>query len=105
MIIYFTCLKTQKSLIIGANIVIIQIVLDGYVLANSLNLDQTAPVTVQTLIRLLLEEQSDQDQNCLQILQFYDLPYSLYLAHSVITQTRPCNIQQYFKAVKMFIFR
>ena len=22
-----------------------------------------------------------------------------------ITQTRPCNIQQYFKAVKMFIFR
>ena len=22
-----------------------------------------------------------------------------------ITQTRPCNIQQYFRAVKMFIFR
>ena len=32
--------------------------------------------------------------------------YFLISAQNIdITQTRPCNIQQYFTAVKMFIFR
>ena len=34
--------------------------------------------------------------------------YDIFLTHAIggyITQTRPCNIQQYFTAVKILIFR
>ena len=32
-------------------------------------------------------------------------PLNFALERPVITQSRPCNIQQYFTAVKMLIFR
>ena len=82
--------------------------------------------TVQTQIRLFLEEQSDQGLHCLlhisSMLSY--LPFSIlqewrqqrtwapreYMLYyqlkrcATITKTRPCNIQRFFTAVKMTIF-
>ena len=60
----------------------------------------------------MLEQHAKYDVNCPSIqddikAQFIDIQSRKQEVHDnvSITKTRPCNIQQYFTAVKMFIFR